>query len=111
MSFRTFRKAHQQITQDGTISSKPLDNSDDLGALLELRDIEDELNMLYKLFNDQGGVLERLIEFCDDIHIADESIPKTQGMAFLQKAKQRLKEYAGQITEMAKSCHATQESV
>lgn len=109
-SFKDFRNAHQQLAQNGGITTKPLDNSDDLGTLLELRDIEDELTILDKLFTEQKQVVEDLERICAGI-AAEDTSSRATGLAWLSQAQRRLSDYRLQISQMKSSCQATQESV
>jgi Mg2+ and Co2+ transporter CorA len=64
-SFKQFRDSQQPDTEDESsiktmLSS--LHNREDLTALLELRDIEDELKTLDKLFGEQVGVIDQMVE-------------------------------------------------
>jgi Mg2+ and Co2+ transporter CorA len=65
LSFKQFRDSQQPDTEDESsirtmLSS--LHNREDLSALLELRDIEDELKTLDKLFGEQTGVIDQLTD-------------------------------------------------
>jgi Mg2+ and Co2+ transporter CorA len=66
LSFKTFRDSQQpdKLEDESSIRTmlSSLHNREDLTALLELRDIEDELKTLDKLFGEQDSVIVQLTE-------------------------------------------------
>lgn len=79
-------------------------NEEDLTALLELRDIEDELGTVSKLFRDQDRVISDMIgQYSDGRSLKGEELLKT--------AKSRIKTYENQVSEMHIQCKSAQEAV
>jgi Mg2+ and Co2+ transporter CorA len=73
------------------------ENRENTSALLELRDLEDELSTLLRLFDHQQTVVQTM----RDIYRSDELRPLTRnGRAFLDEALSRLKDYKAQTEEM-----------
>lgn len=81
-------------------------SSEDLTALLELRDVEDELNTIDKLFRDQETVLN---DFCDQ-NFEVEAWSKG-GLQFLRDAQSRLRSYRAQVSSIKANCASTQDAV
>jgi len=63
-----------------------LHNSDDLNNLLELRDIEDELGTLRKLFEEQKGVINQMIAAYEQIEVSRQA--QLGASKQLEKSKQ-----------------------
>ena len=121
MSFKTFRNRYQSQGAYGALQehssrmSKTLtklqqddirDNEHDLTDLLELRDIEDELSTIRKVFRDQQRVINELIVGC---YAGSESHKK--GLDLLQEAQKSVNGYSELISEMQDNCRSAQESV
>ncbi|KAI5461706.1 hypothetical protein BGZ63DRAFT_487646 [Mariannaea sp. PMI_226] len=112
-SLKTFRaeglrnKAMNEPSQtsSGTIKARHLaegqraeeDNRDNTSALLELRDIEDELQMLLHLFERQSKVINSMHSTYARPEIRDRT---ANGRIFLAEALKRLSEYVHQTQEM-----------
>ncbi|KAF1987167.1 hypothetical protein K402DRAFT_420401 [Aulographum hederae CBS 113979] len=110
-SFKHFRNS--QLERDNMDDEeavretlKHLHSRDDLTALLELRDIEDELSTLKKLFDEQTSVLNQIID-------CFKSIPRddpTTSIERLKYAKLQVAKYKEQVEEMQKSCRMAQDA-
>lgn len=84
------------------------ENRENTSALLELRDMEDELTTLYRLFETQ----EVTIRSMKAIYMGVELNAVTQnGQAYLDQALSRLDEYKQQTTEMLKRVDTTRKDV
>lgn len=79
-------------------------NEEDLTALLELRDIEDELGTVSKLFRDQDRVISDMIEQYSGVR-------SLKGVELLKVTKLRIKTYENQVSEMQIQCKSAQEAV
>lgn len=73
------------------------ENRDNTSALLELRDIEDELLILLHLFERQSKVVSSMLSTFARPEIRERT---TNGRVFLSEALKRLSEYAHQAQEM-----------
>ena len=121
MSFKTFRNRYQQ--QEGHLAmhnpsarlSKTLtklqqddikDNEHDLTDLLELRDIEDELGTMKKLFKDQLRVIDQLVE-----QRFNSRQGGVKGLEILREARSNVESYHREVDEMLANCNSAQESV
>ncbi|KAL8824362.1 MAG: hypothetical protein Q9170_008184, partial [Blastenia crenularia] len=103
-SFKEFRRSHRfRDLRDPNAQPLPeyFDNRADLDALLELRDIEDELNTISKLLNDQHGVVNEMTT-----NLMRRS--SGMGLKFLDDANHRIKEYRAQVEGMLNSARAAQ---
>lgn len=81
-----------------------VDNSQDLTNYLELRDVEDELQTLEKLFGEQTRILRQLIE-------EFTKLKANSPLEWLRVVDGQLQGYSGQVQMMIKSCQSAQESV
>ena len=111
ISFKEFRNNHR-LKDSKTIDAKRLpryvDNSADLNDLLELRDIEDELNTLEKLFKEQQrGVSEMLSHYVELNRHQGKAIYGTQ---WLTEISHTLEGYKDQVEGMLKSAQTAQKS-
>ncbi|KAJ9151412.1 Protein SERAC1 [Pleurostoma richardsiae] len=80
------------------------ENRDNTSALLELRDLEDELTTLLRLFDTQSQVIEKM----KSIYSSDTLKDITEnGRVYLTEALARLEEYKAQTTEMLKRVDTT----
>ncbi|CAG8075584.1 unnamed protein product [Penicillium salamii] len=77
-------------------------NREDLSVLLELRDIEDELGTILKLFDQQDGVIQSMTKYFDN---------RGDGKSFLDLSQARIEEYRSQISEMKENSHLAQKAV
>ncbi|KAI9774094.1 MAG: hypothetical protein M1840_005187 [Geoglossum simile] len=77
-------------------------NRDDTSAMLELRDIDDELNTLAKLFREQIETITQIKDIYDN-----PSFPHLSGngLSILNEALEKLKEYTEQVKKMLKSAN------
>src|SRR5262245_13014836 len=73
------------------------ENRDNTSALLELRDLEDELKTILKLFHDQDVIVKNM----RDLYRGEELEAYTRNaLAFLDEAVARLDEYRAQTQGM-----------
>lgn len=77
-------------------------NREDLSALLELRDIIDELGTITKLLDQQHATLEVMSEYFED---------KGYGRVFVDQALARIDDYRSQTLEMKENALLAQKSV
>lgn len=82
------------------------ENRDNTSALLELRDIEDELLTLLHLFERQSKVIASMAAIYARPELRDQT---AGGRAFLGEALKRLREYAHQADEMTQRVRATRD--
>ncbi|KAL8789142.1 MAG: hypothetical protein Q9195_006963 [Heterodermia aff. obscurata] len=111
ISFKEFRNNHR-FKDPKSIDAKRLpryvDNSADLDALLELRDIEDELNTLDKLFKEQQrGVSDMLSHYVELNNVSGKAIFGTQ---WLMEINHTLEGYKDQVEGMLKSAQTAQKA-
>jgi len=84
------------------------ENRDNTSALLELRDLEDELTTLLRLFETKSQVIEKM----KSIYSSDTLKDITEnGRVYLTEALARLEEYKAQTTEMLKRVDTTRKDV
>ena len=108
-SFKEFRDNHthkDNLNDDVNHIPKYADNRVDLDALLELRDIEDELNTMTKLFKEQSRVISDMIIQYNHLNKAPRKGIK--GIHFLTEASHVINEYKEQVEGMLKSAKAAQ---
>ena len=106
LSFKEFRRYTKEVAMDR--SPTVFDNSNDLDALLELRDIEDELNTLDKLFKEQQrGVKDMSSQYH---HLNEHHKTGLNGTVFLQEVTHSLEGYREQIGLMLKSAQTAQKA-
>jgi hypothetical protein len=79
---------------------------DNVSALLELRDISDELGTLKKLFEQQQEALDLMLGY-----YKATGNGKTNGCLFLNEARLKLKDYLHQIQQMMDNCDRTKNDV
>jgi hypothetical protein len=79
---------------------------DNVSALLELRDIADELGTLKKLFEAQQESIGDMLSYFERCGHS-----KTNGVMFLHEAQMKLKDYLHQIHQMMESAHVTKNEV
>ena len=105
-SFKTFRNSHRFETAKDLNAQSYIDNRKDLDALLELRDIEDELNTIDKLIREQQTcVKDMMTQYKDHIHGKG-----LNGINFLYDAHQFLTEHKDQVDSMLKGAIAAQKA-
>ena len=110
-SFKEFRNNHR-LKSSRSLDAKRLppyvDNSADLDALLELRDIEDELNTLNKLFKEQqSGVSDMITQYEELNKHPGKGIFGTQ---WLKEISHTLEGYKDQVEGMLKSAQTAQQA-
>ncbi|KAK3303310.1 uncharacterized protein B0T15DRAFT_560288 [Chaetomium strumarium] len=80
------------------------ENRENTSALLELRDLEDELNTLQKLFDTQESTIRQM----KDIYTSDTFRDSTKnGQEYLDEALEYLEDYKQQTAEMRKRVETT----
>ncbi|KAI9782817.1 MAG: hypothetical protein M1839_004568 [Geoglossum umbratile] len=79
-------------------------NRDDTSAMLELRDIDDELNTLEKLFKQQT---ETIHQMKDIYRKSNYALLSGHGLTILNEALEKLKEYSDQVKQMIESANRT----
>ncbi|KAF3761836.1 hypothetical protein M406DRAFT_265907 [Cryphonectria parasitica EP155] len=80
------------------------ENRENTSALLELRDMEDELKTFHRLFDTQVTMIEKML----DMYTGDSLKDLTHyGQGYLREALTRLAEYKAQTTEMLERVTAT----
>jgi negative regulator of genetic competence, sporulation and motility len=83
-------------------------NRENTSAVLELRDMEDELTTLYKLFDTQESTLKLM----KGIYMSPELNDSTHnGQVYLDEALARLDEYKQQTNEMRRRVDTTRKDV
>jgi hypothetical protein len=82
------------------------DNRDNTSALLELRDIEDELLVLLNLFERQHAVLTSMYTAYGGPSLRDKTV---HGRAFLVEAVKRVSEYRRRADDMTQRVRATRD--
>ena len=111
VSFKEFRN-NNRAKDPTNLAMKRLpryfDNTSDLDALLELRDIEDELNTLDKLFKEQQKSVQDMVPQYQ--HLNEHHKKGIYGTHFLQEVKQSLDGYKEQIDLMLKSAQTAQKA-
>ncbi|MCJ1400767.1 hypothetical protein MMC11_003975 [Xylographa trunciseda] len=88
--------------REGRLSEKQ--NRDDTSAMLELRDIHDELDTLQKLFNEQKDTIEQMVDVYKQESYRQIS---RNGLTILYDAQEKLKEYTHQVDQMIKNASRT----
>ncbi|OCK85213.1 hypothetical protein K432DRAFT_439422 [Lepidopterella palustris CBS 459.81] len=77
---------------------RTLDPSKDLSALLELRDVQDELNMLLKLFSRQADVVDEML---NAYRVLDEDCSKhDRAVVWLKDASIQIKKYQAEAKDL-----------
>ena len=105
-SFRQFRD-NQRFSVEKDRSAMPyFDNRIELDALLELRDIDDELATITKLIKEQQAFVSDMIAQYHNLETRCQK--ELNGMGFLKEVQQFLNEQREQITEMLNNSQATQ---
>ncbi|KAI0017162.1 hypothetical protein F4780DRAFT_796768 [Xylariomycetidae sp. FL0641] len=79
-------------------------NRENTSAVLELRDMEDELNTLKNLFDEQTATIEVMLASYEKPELQSVT---TYGREFLREALKRLEEYKKQAHDMAERVDAT----
>jgi hypothetical protein len=84
------------------------ENRENTSALLELRDLEDELNTLQKLFDTQESTIRQMKEIYTSETFRDST---KNGQEYLDEALEYLDDYKQQTTEMRKRVETTRNDV
>ncbi|KKY33487.1 putative ankyrin repeat protein [Diaporthe ampelina] len=98
-SAKSIKKRHRR-----EIEQAERENRENTSALMELRDMEDELRTLMKLFETQTTMLGRMLEIYSGDGLKDIT---HNGQGYLHEALARLAEYKTQTTEMLDRVAAT----
>ncbi|KAL4896882.1 hypothetical protein BDV59DRAFT_79815 [Aspergillus ambiguus] len=77
-------------------------NREDLSALLELRDIVDELGTVMKLLEEQTVTVKAMAKYFEE---------KGYGRSFMESALSRLDQYRMQVSDMKENAYAAQKAV
>ena len=80
------------------------ENRENTSALLELRDMDDELNTMRNLFAEQGAAIETMRDLYDRPELHDGT---KYGRVYLDEALQRLEEYTKQVMDMLQRIEST----
>ena len=107
-SFKEFRNNHQYEKAKDVNAQQHIDNRKDLDALLELRDIEDELNTVRKLIKEQQDCVSEMIKQYRDLNVRHGKA--SNGIKFLDDVDQFLSEHREQLDGMLKSAQAAQKA-
>lgn len=102
-SAKMIKKRHKR-----EIEQAERENRENTSALMELRDMEDELRTLMKLFETQTTMLGRMLEIYEGEGLRDITY---NGRGYLNEALERLAEYKTQTTEMLDRVAATRGDV
>lgn len=86
-----------------------MDNKKDLDALLELRDIEDELGSIGKLFKDQHRSITDMLKHYHEINAKYEQ--GLNGTELLKEIKETIDGYQEQLDAMLKSAQTAHKAV
>ena len=107
VSFKEFRNNHRFEKSKDIDAQRHIDNRKDLDALLELRDIEDELNTIDKLIKEQQATVTDML---GQFHTLNKKHSKgLKGINFLHEVAQFLSDHKEQIDSMLKSAQAAQQ--
>lgn len=84
------------------------ENRENTSALLELRDLEDELTTLQKLFDIQESTIQQMKEIYMSRELRDST---KNGQDYLDEALEYLEDFKHQTTEMLKRVDTTRNDV
>jgi len=107
-SFKDFRDNHRFSKEKDIELEKHIDNREDLNALLELRDIEDELNTIDKLFKEQQTCVGHMLVQFQDLY--QRQFKGSIGISLLHGVNHFLFEHQEQIDGMLKSAEAAKKA-
>ena len=107
-SFKEFRDHHRYREIDIQKLPKYVDNRDDLNAVLELRDIDDELGTIEKLLGEQHQCVTDMLNQFEELKTSHNK--GHHGYYLLQEVKQIISGYKSHVAAMKKSAHAAQEA-
>ena len=108
LSFKEFRNDHQYKKAKDVNTKQHIDNRKDLDALLELRDIEDELNTIDKLIKEQQHCVKEMIKQYHELNARHGK--GFNGSTFLHDVGQFLTEHKEQVDGMLTSARAAQKA-
>lgn len=108
LSFKEFRNNHQYRKAKDVNAQQHIDNRKDLDALLELRDIEDELGTIDKLIKEQQSCVSEMIKQYRDLNARHGK--GFNGINFLHDVDQFLTEHKEQLDGMLKGAQAAQKA-
>ena len=108
LSFKEFRNNHQYKKAKDISAQQHIDNRKDLDALLELRDIEDELNTIDKLIKEQQNCVSEMFKQYHDLNIRHGK--GFNGSRFLHDVDLFLTEHKEQLDGMLKGAQAAQKA-
>ena len=97
------RSVHARHAHEAEMAAH--ENRDSTSALLELRDLEDELATLHSLFDKQ----EKMLGAMRNLYRRDRQTPAETGVSYLTEALGRLAEYKQRATEMTRRVRATRD--
>ncbi|KAI0123428.1 hypothetical protein BJ170DRAFT_108414 [Xylariales sp. AK1849] len=89
---QTIKKRHKR-----ELEHAERENRENTSALLELRDMDDELSTMKSLFAEQTTVVQKLRELYDKPELTEHT---HNGRMFLDEALSRLEDYNKQVTDM-----------
>ena len=107
-SFKGFRNDHRGEKAKDIKAEQHIDNREDLDALLELHDIEDELNTIDRLIKEQQTCVTDMEVQYRSLALQEEK--GVNGLRFLHVAAQFLKDHLDQVDGMLKSAGAAQKA-
>ncbi|KAF2232829.1 hypothetical protein EV356DRAFT_238033 [Viridothelium virens] len=112
-SFKRFRDDHRdemmgRLDRYSQAPQSLVDSGSDLANYLELRDIEDELTSLLKLFNEQLSVLQTMISKWNGIMAQINR--KLASKELLTKAVDKIASYKSETKRMIDDCHTAQDA-
>ena len=106
-SFKGFRNDHRGEKAKDIEAEQHIDNREDLDALLELHDIEDELNTIDRLIKEQQACVADMEAQYKSLAPQEKGV---NGLRFLHEAAQFLKDHLDQVDGMLKSAGAAQKA-
>ena len=104
-SFKNFRNDAQWRNANDINAEQDIDNRKELDALLELRDLTDELNIIDRLIKDQQAVVMDMLRQYRELGKRDKGI---SGVEFLLETSHTLEDYKEQINGMLKNVTGTE---
>ena len=108
-SFKEFRDNQRLDNKTNKeIQDSHVDNRRDLDAMLELRDIEDELRTIEKLIREQTSCVQDMLSQYHKLNA--RSSKGRNGTTFLHDVESFLSDHEAQVREMLKSAHAAQQA-
>ena len=105
-SFKTFRDNQRFEKLKYIKAESHVDNHKDLDALLELRDIEDELKTILKLIKEQQSCIEEMKRHFT--HLSNQFRKGENGIDFLIDVESFLSDHKNQVDNMLETAQAAQ---